>query len=46
MVLYPIICAWLGSTAGDRRDAGGTIDDVAQVVGAGYAVSDAGRQRR
>jgi len=42
MVLYPLICAWLGF---DRQQTGvmlgATIHDVAQVVGAGYAVSDA-----
>jgi uncharacterized integral membrane protein (TIGR00698 family) len=41
MVLYPLLCVWLGF---DARTAGimlgGTIHDVAQVVGAGYAVSD------
>jgi uncharacterized integral membrane protein (TIGR00698 family) len=41
MVLYPPICAFLGF---DERLAGvmlgATIHDVAQVVGAGYAVSD------
>jgi uncharacterized integral membrane protein (TIGR00698 family) len=42
MVLYPLICAWLGfdpQTAGVLL--GATIHDVAQVVGAGYAVSEA-----
>jgi uncharacterized integral membrane protein (TIGR00698 family) len=41
MVLYPLLCVWLGfgaRTAGVML--GGTIHDVAQVVGAGYAVSD------
>ncbi len=42
MVLYPVICTWLGF---DPQKTGvmlgGTIHDVAQVVGAGYAVSDA-----
>lgn len=40
MVLYPVLVAWLGL---DPEDAGvflgGTIHDVAQVVGAGYSVS-------
>jgi len=42
MVLYPLICVWLGfdpQTTGVML--GATIHDVAQVVGAGYAVSDA-----
>ena len=42
MVLYPIICSWLGfdpQVTGVML--GATIHDVAQVVGAGYAVSDA-----
>lgn len=41
MLLYPPICIWLGFD--DRITGvmlGGTIHDVAQVVGAGYAVSD------
>ena len=41
MVLYPPLCAWLGfdpHTTGVML--GGTIHDVAQVVGAGYAVSE------
>jgi uncharacterized integral membrane protein (TIGR00698 family) len=42
MVLYPLACAWLGF---DQQITGvmlgATIHDVAQVVGAGYAVSDA-----
>ncbi|TVR07844.1 MAG: putative sulfate exporter family transporter [Salinarimonadaceae bacterium] len=41
MVLYPVICASLGID--DRLTGillGATIHDVAQVVGAGYAVSD------
>jgi uncharacterized integral membrane protein (TIGR00698 family) len=41
MVLYPPICAWLGfdpQLTGVML--GGTIHDVAQVVGAGYAVSE------
>jgi uncharacterized integral membrane protein (TIGR00698 family) len=41
MVLYPPLCAWLGfdpHTTGVML--GATIHDVAQVVGAGYAVSD------
>jgi uncharacterized integral membrane protein (TIGR00698 family) len=41
MVLYPLICVWLGF---DPRQTGvmlgATIHDVAQVVGAGYAVSE------
>jgi uncharacterized integral membrane protein (TIGR00698 family) len=41
MVLYPIICTWLGFDA-QRTGVmlGATIHDVAQVVGAGYAVSE------
>jgi uncharacterized integral membrane protein (TIGR00698 family) len=41
MVTYPLICVWLGfdaQTAGVML--GATIHDVAQVVGAGYAVSE------
>jgi uncharacterized integral membrane protein (TIGR00698 family) len=41
MVLYPLICLWLGfspQTTGVML--GATIHDVAQVVGAGYAVSE------
>ncbi len=41
MVLYPLICLWLGfsqTTTGIML--GATIHDVAQVVGAGYAVSE------
>ena len=41
MVLYPPLCTWLGfdpHTTGVML--GGTIHDVAQVVGAGYAVSE------
>ncbi len=41
MVVYPVICAWLGL---DQQLTGvmlgATIHDVAQVVGAGYAVSE------
>ena len=41
MVLYPLVCIWLGF---DPRTTGAmlgaTIHDVAQVVGAGYAVSE------
>ncbi|MGH6783618.1 MAG: YeiH family protein, partial [Sphingomicrobium sp.] len=41
MVLYPPLCAWLGL---DMRTTGvmlgATIHDVAQVVGAGYSVSE------
>jgi uncharacterized integral membrane protein (TIGR00698 family) len=42
MILYPALCAWLGFD--DRLTGimlGATIHDVAQVAGAGYAVSDA-----
>jgi uncharacterized integral membrane protein (TIGR00698 family) len=41
MVLYPVICGWVGFD--DRVTGvmlGATIHDVAQVVGAGYAVSE------
>ncbi len=41
MVTYPLVCIWLGfdpQTTGVML--GATIHDVAQVVGAGYAVSD------
>ena len=41
MVVYPLICVWLGfdaQTAGVMLAA--TIHDVTQVVGAGYAVSE------
>jgi uncharacterized integral membrane protein (TIGR00698 family) len=41
MVLYPLICNWLGF--GEQATGimlGATIHDVAQVVGAGYAVSE------
>jgi uncharacterized integral membrane protein (TIGR00698 family) len=41
MVLYPLVCIWLGfdpQTTGAML--GATIHDVAQVVGAGYAVSE------
>jgi uncharacterized integral membrane protein (TIGR00698 family) len=42
MVVYPLLCLWLGF---DARTTGvmlgATIHDVAQVVGAGYAVSEA-----
>jgi uncharacterized integral membrane protein (TIGR00698 family) len=42
MVLYPPICALLGFDAQTTGVMlGGTIHDVAQVVGAGYAVSEA-----
>ena len=42
MVLYPLICTWLGFDAtATGVMLGGTIHDVAQVVGSGYAVSDA-----
>lgn len=41
MVLYPPLCAWLGFDAHTTGIMlGGTIHDVAQVVGAGYAVSE------
>jgi uncharacterized integral membrane protein (TIGR00698 family) len=41
MVLYPPLCAWLGFDAHlTGIMLGGTIHDVAQVVGAGYAVSE------
>ena len=41
MVLYPLLCAWLGFDAQMTGIMlGATIHDVAQVVGAGYAVSD------
>jgi uncharacterized integral membrane protein (TIGR00698 family) len=41
MVLYPLLCAWLGFN--ELRTGvmlGATIHDVAQVVGSGYAVSE------
>jgi uncharacterized integral membrane protein (TIGR00698 family) len=42
MVLYPVICSFLGfDPQATGVMLGGTIHDVAQVVGAGYAVSDA-----
>lgn len=42
MVLYPAICAWLGFDAQlTGVMLGATIHDVAQVVGAGYATSEA-----
>jgi uncharacterized integral membrane protein (TIGR00698 family) len=42
MVLYPLICAWLGFDAQTTGVMlGATIHDVAQVVGAGYAASEA-----
>ncbi len=41
MLLYPVVCVWLDF---DERATGlllgGTIHDVAQVVGSGYSVSD------
>jgi uncharacterized integral membrane protein (TIGR00698 family) len=41
MVLYPLICVWLGFDAQTTGVMlGATIHDVAQVVGAGYAVSE------
>jgi uncharacterized integral membrane protein (TIGR00698 family) len=40
-VLYPPLCSWLGFDAHSTGVMlGATIHDVAQVVGAGYAVSD------
>jgi uncharacterized integral membrane protein (TIGR00698 family) len=42
MVLYPLICTWLGFDAQTTGVMlGATIHDVAQVVGAGYAASEA-----
>lgn len=42
MLLYPPLCLWLGLEARDTGlMLGATIHDMAQVVGAGYAVSDA-----
>lgn len=41
MVLYPVLCLWLGfSQTATGVMLGATIHDVAQVVGAGYAVSE------
>jgi uncharacterized integral membrane protein (TIGR00698 family) len=41
MVLYPLICIWLGfSEQATGVMLGGTIHDVAQVVGAGYSVAE------
>ena len=41
MVLYPLICVWLGFDSQQTGVMlGATIHDVAQVVGAGYAVSE------
>jgi uncharacterized integral membrane protein (TIGR00698 family) len=41
MVAYPLICAWLDfNPQATGVMLGATIHDVAQVVGAGYAVSD------
>jgi uncharacterized integral membrane protein (TIGR00698 family) len=41
MVLYPLICLWLGfSPIQTGVMLGATVHDVAQVVGAGYAVSE------
>jgi uncharacterized integral membrane protein (TIGR00698 family) len=41
MVLYPLLCIWLGFTqTATGVMLGATIHDVAQVVGAGYAVSE------
>lgn len=40
MVLYPMICGWLGlDDLSSGIFLGGTIHDVAQVVGAGYSIS-------
>lgn len=40
MVLYPMICAWAGlDQVQSGVFLGGTIHDVAQVVGAGYSIS-------
>jgi uncharacterized integral membrane protein (TIGR00698 family) len=42
MLVYPPLCAWLGFDAGTTGIMlGGTIHDVAQVVGAGYSVGEA-----
>lgn len=41
MILYPVLCAWLGFD--DRMTGifiGATVHDVAQVVGAGFSVSE------
>jgi uncharacterized integral membrane protein (TIGR00698 family) len=41
MIIYPVLCGWAGfdaSTSGVLL--GATIHDVAQVVGAGYSISD------
>ena len=47
MVVYPPLCAALGFDAqATGVMLGGTIHDVAQVVGAGYSVSVDGRQYR
>jgi len=41
MVVYPLICAWIGFESQlTGVMLGATIHDVAQVVGAGYAVSE------
>jgi uncharacterized integral membrane protein (TIGR00698 family) len=41
MVLYPLLCGWLGlDTSATGVMLGATIHDVAQVVGAGYSVSE------
>jgi uncharacterized integral membrane protein (TIGR00698 family) len=41
MLLYPVLCAWLGlSPQAIGVMLGATIHDVAQVAGAGYAVSN------
>jgi uncharacterized integral membrane protein (TIGR00698 family) len=41
MVIYPLLCLWLGFSETDTGIMlGATIHDVAQVVGAGYAVSE------
>ncbi|RED48666.1 YeiH family protein [Aestuariispira insulae] len=41
MILYPMMAGWLGLSESDTGIfLGGTIHDVAQVVGAGYSVSE------
>ncbi len=41
MIAYPPLCAWLGLNANETGIMlGATIHDMAQVVGAGYAVSE------
>ena len=42
MIVYPLLANWMGlDTQATGIFLGGTIHDVAQVVGAGYSVSDA-----